>query len=156
MSKREIIGFKDEKLSKNVIGSNEKSVSWKRGRLTVTTSSSLFNKKTRKFKFVESSSSFNVVGLIIAVLLLIAVSAILHDDEPKSFMTLLETLSAVPEVKQIDLGLQEMVLPDWGAFNFLHDFIFVFFLEPTQLLLFITTNILQVLVFLFYILRWLF
>lgn len=134
---------------------SSKSVSWNRGRRTVTES---FVKTDRNGEVarVTNSRSFNVLGIVVIILLFAAVAAILtHDGEPKTFGSFLEMLTTVPEatipwstIEPIGLSL-----PDW--LSWLNPVI-----EFFQILItvgnFFVKGIYQAIYLAFWVLQWLF
>lgn len=105
---------------------DRKSVSWVRGRRTVSTTKTKFNKRRGEYYAIENTSTFDFGGLlkIVAILLLAAsLFSVFTGSSNKTFYSLLVMLQDMPDVlpyeKLISFFSLEgfiMSLPDWASF----------------------------------------
>lgn len=106
---------------------------------------------------IETSENkgFNVFGLVFLILLLVAVSAFLVGDEPKTFASFLEMLTTVPRIDMPWKTISDFVLnfPDWLVWL---EPVVGFFQQLLSIGVFLFGGILQVMSIVVWVMKWLF
>lgn len=132
-----------------------RSVSWSGGRRTVT-KSFVKTDKNGEVRRVTTSSSFNILGIVLCILLFASVAAILTgSDEPKTFGGFLEMLTTVPEVSipWDSIDIVGLTLPDWLSWA---QPALSFFQSLVTVGTFLVNGIWQAIKIGYWIIRWLF
>lgn len=133
-----------------------RTVTWNRGRRTVVKSYTQVNRKTGEFRRVTDTSSLNILGIVLLVLLFASIAAILAgSNEPKTFGGFLEMLTTVPDVSipWQSIDITGITLPDWLSWA-------TPFLEFLEMLItvgaFFVNGIWQSIKLAFWVIKWLF
>lgn len=131
------------------------SVSWNKGRRTVT-KSYVETDRHGELRRITISRSLNVLGLVFVLIFISTIAAILvGSEEPKTFATFLEMLTTVPKIEIPWFAIQEYALsfPDWLAWL---QPIVEFFQQLLSVGLFFLNGIWQGMLIVVWVMRWLF
>lgn len=133
-----------------------RTVTWNRGRRTVVKSYTQVNRRTGELRRVTDTSSLNILGIVLLVLLFASIAAILvGSNEPKTFGGFLEMLTTVPDVSipWQSIDITGIALPDWLSWA-------TPFLEFLEMLItvgaFFVNGIWQAIKLVFWVIKWLF
>jgi purine-cytosine permease-like protein len=121
------------------------------------------NKRTRKWqKSIDAKNikysnekygNFGVFGVIVLVLAIIVIAqSLTGSTAPFTFQSLLDIASNAPSISANWSIVQDIILGDWGIFNFLRDFI-NFSISITQVLVCICDLLFDSLSYIFYFVR---
>lgn len=131
-------------------------VTWKNGRRTVVKSYTKINRKTGEVSRVTDTSSLNILGIVLLVLLFASVAAILTgSNDTKNFGGFLEMLITIPEVSipWDSIDIVGLTLPDW--LSWAHP-ILNFFQSLVTVGAFFVNGIWKAIQIAFWIIQWLF
>lgn len=133
-----------------------RTVTWSKGRRSVVKTYTRVNRKTGEVHRITDTSSLNILGIVLLVLLFASVAAILTgSNDTKTFGGFLEMLTTVPDVSipWQSLHLTGIVLPDWMSWATP----FLTFLEMLVTVgAFFVNGIWQAIKISFWVIQWLF
>ena len=133
-----------------------RTVTWNKGRRTVVKTYTQINRKTGERQRVTDTSSLNILGIVLLVLLFASVAAILTgSNDTKTFGGFLEMLTTIPEVSipWDSIDIVGLALPDW--LSWAHP-ILDFFQSLVTVGAFFVNGIWQAIQIAFWVIQWLF
>lgn len=133
-----------------------RTVTWNKGRKTVVKSYTQVNRKTGEVRRITDTSSLNILGIVLLVLLFASIAAILTgSNEPKTFGGFLEMLTTIPEVSipWNSIDIVGLTLPDWLSWA---QPILAFFQSLVTVGAFFVNGVWQAIQISFWIIQWLF
>lgn len=110
-----------------------------------------------KITSTTSLSELGVFRLVFFVIIIVTFGSVLFSPEPLgfTFRSFLEMLQNAPSIES-DFTIDSLTITgDWGVFNFLKTFL-NWNLKPIAFVLFLVKNLINVLMFLFYFLSYIF
>lgn len=96
----------------------------------------------------------NVFVILFAILFIISLFRVMYNNELLTFTGLLETLSDAPTIT-LPAALDYTITADWGFFNFFRQFLNMF-TSLFSVLVFVAAAIVQVVIYIYWILNYLF
>ena len=140
---------------KIVNGNNTKS--FNRGRVTNRRVVSHVNKSTGEISYIEKSSSFNLFGLIIVILLASCVAIYLSNGsvEPKTFAGFLNTMQNVPSIDITFLRTFTELVTDLPVWLDWFEPVWGTLMSLLSIVAFVVTGLVQAMFFITYVLTYL-
>lgn len=110
------------------------------------------NQRIRQKSAFLIDNKVSIFGIVIFILLIISIFAVLSDKQVIDFGGFLSILRNAPTIDLGWLNLSNASIGDWGAFNFLKDFIYLI-LGALDIVSFIGTALVQVVLYIVYFLK---